>query len=488
MLTQSTAWHDFSKASLHQVRRLKELEPVLYDRRYCRYPYLEMPVYEIYRDCCNDEAKRLLLKHDLRYDLTVMPPLLLGEEYVKTKGHDHLGGAPEIFEVLEGEACFLLERHESGKIVDVRLVRACKGDVVLVPSDCGHVMINPSSSRLVVGNVVSRDCVQTYERFRHQRGGAYFVLEGVKLIINQNCSTTPQIHVSRASSPGFVRMDLGLLSSFMSSPESFSFLHDSRNYPYETRWIELHDVGPFELSEPRFGIVIPTLNEAGGLENVLRRIQDSAGDLSHTLIVDASHDETPNIAAKLGVRVVRQQGRGKGRALRQAFELTDGRPVLVMDGDGSMRPEEMPAFVRALSSGADIAKGSRFLPGGGSQDLSAVRRIGNSLFLLLVNLLWSTRYTDLCYGYVAFTANALKRLGPYLTSTGFQIETEICIKAKKLGLRVLEVPSYELRRAHGKSKISAVRDSCKILRTIFAEWISGFLHRNGLWTSCQSRS
>lgn len=488
MLTQRTAWHDFSKASLYQIRRLKELEPVLYDRRCCRHPYLEMPVYEVYRDCCNEEAKRLLLKHNLRYDLTVMPPLLLGEEYVKTKGHDHLGGAPEIFEVLEGEACFLLERHESGKVVDVRLVRAYEGDVVLVPSDCGHLIINPSSSRLVVGNVVSRNCVQAYERFKHQRGGTYFVLKGNKLIINRNCATVPQIQVSRASSPDFVKMVLGLVSSFVSSPESFNFLHDSRSLPYETRWTELHDVGPFELSEPRLGIVIPTRNEAGGLENVVRRIRDSAGGLSQILVVDASDDETPNIATKLGVRVVRQQGRGKGSALRQAFGLTDGRPVIVMDGDGSMRPEEIPAFVGALSSGADIAKGSRFLPGGGSQDLSAIRRIGNSFFLLLVNLLWSTRYTDLCYGYVAFNANALKRLGPYLISTGFQIETEICIKAKKLGLRVLEVPSYELRRAHGKSKISAVCDSCKILRTIFAEWISDFSHRNDLWTSCQSRS
>jgi GT2 family glycosyltransferase len=119
-----------------------------------------------------------------------------------------------------------------------------------------------------------------------------------------------------------------------------------------------------------------------------------------------------------------------------------------------------------------MAKGSRFLRGGGSRDLSLIRKIGNHLFVTLVNLVWSGRYTDLCYGFLAFRREALERLKPYLKSEHFQIETEMCIRARKLGLKVVEVPSVELKRSHGESKLSGMRDSLQILQVILREFIS----------------
>jgi hypothetical protein len=106
---------------------------------------------------------------------------------------------------------------------------------------------------------------------------------------------------------------------------------------------------------------------------------------------------------------------------------------------------------------------------GGSFDISFPRRIGNLFFVLLVNLLWSTKYTDICYGFVAFKKDALKRLAPSLRSDDFEIETEICIKAKKLGLSVLEVPSVELSRKSGSSNLNTIRDGVRILKTIMQE-------------------
>jgi hypothetical protein len=242
-----------------------------------------------------------------------------------------------------------------------------------------------------------------------------------------------------------------------------------RSKPFES-------LGKHWVQKPSVAVVIPTMNEAGCVEKVLRDTGKYLENSGVVVVVDASSDETPDIAARVGAKVLRQQGRGKGSAMREAFDTTDGEIVVIMDGDGSMRAGEIPRFVRAVSSGADMVKGSRFLPGGGSEDLSLIRRIGNSLFLSLVNLLWSTKYTDLCYGYIAFRRDALRKLKPYLESDGFQIETEICIKAKKLGLRVLEVPSFELRRSGGKSKIRAMNDSFLILKTILAEWLSDFSH------------
>jgi len=480
----------------------------------------ELPVYEVHRDLCTDAERDALLKHGLKYDMTVMPSLMLGEEYVKTIGHDHSPcqkgwSHPEVFEVLEGEGRFLIQRYQGEELVDVSLVSAKAGDKVLVPPNCGHVMINASLSRLVVGNLVSRFCLQTYKQFIQRRGGAYYLLRGGKLVRNENYRSPPDVRLVERGSLASVREDSCLLASFLTSPEEFKFLNYLWSFGEVAETVEtvgsnkdcysslqmqppnaempytaggglalpapsLDEAKPFESSgkhwflEPEVAVVVPTMNEAGSVQRVLREAWKYLGDPRKIVVIDASSDETLDIAARLGTTVLKQQGRGKGSALREAFDTVGSEIVVIMDGDGSMRAEEIPRFVGVASSGADIVKGSRFLPGGGSEDLSLIRRMGNSLFLLLVNSLWSTKYTDLCYGYLAFRKHALGKLKPYLKSSGFQIETEICIKAKKLGLRVLEVPSIELRRSHGKSKIHAIRDSFRILGTIFAEWISDF--------------
>ena len=220
-------------------------------------------------------------------------------------------------------------------------------------------------------------------------------------------------------------------------------------------------------------VVIPTLNEEKNIAEVIQKLNQM--DYHNILIVDAnSRDRTVEIAKEFGVNVIMQNGRGKGAALRQAFnhDGLDGNSIVMMDADGSTSPEEIPRFIEALNSGADLVKGSRFLSSGYSEDMNLIRRIGNQFFILLVNLFWSTNYTDLCYGFGAFRRHALKTLRPHLTSTDFEIETEICIKAKKLGLKVVEVPSVELRRRYGKSNLFAFKDGFRILKKIFAELVA----------------
>jgi hypothetical protein len=225
----------------------------------------------------------------------------------------------------------------------------------------------------------------------------------------------------------------------------------------------------YEVLRPDVAVVIPTLNEGNTIGAVLDDISRHVEYRSDVLVIDASSDETPTVAAEFGANVLRQHGQGKGTALRQAFCVLESDIIVMMDGDASMRAEEIPGLIKALVSGADIAKGSRFLAQGGSDDLSFIRKLGNLLFVNLVNLIWSGEYTDLCYGFLAFKREALERLKPYLKSQRFQIETEICIRAKKLGMKVVEVPSRELRRNHGKSKVRGIRDSTQIFRTIIRE-------------------
>jgi len=224
-------------------------------------------------------------------------------------------------------------------------------------------------------------------------------------------------------------------------------------------------------------VVIPALNEAKNIASVIRELKHLG--FSDILVIDGnSQDETARIAKELGVNLMFQNGHGKGTALRQVFSYggLKGNVVVMMDADGSMNPKELFSFVDALGPHVDLVKGSRFMCGGYSQDMTFARRVGNLLFVALTNLLMRTNYTDLCYGYAAFRREAVERLYPCLTSTNFEIEAEIFTKSKKLRLNVVEVPSIEMRRKSGKSNLKAVKDGFLILRTIFREFI--FFRKN----------
>jgi len=231
---------------------------------------------------------------------------------------------------------------------------------------------------------------------------------------------------------------------------------------------------------PRVSVVIPTLNEARNLPHVFALLPE---DIYEVVLVDGnSTDDTVAVARALrpDVRVIRQTRRGKGNALACGFAACRGDIIVMIDADGSTDPREIPAFVAALRAGADFAKGSRFRDNGGSADITPVRRAGNIGLNALVNVLYGTRYTDLCYGYNAFWRHCLPTLDLAAGSPadrsdqmrygdGFEIETIINVRVAKAGLTVTEVPSYERLRLHGESNLNAVRDGLRVLRTIARE-------------------
>ena len=216
-------------------------------------------------------------------------------------------------------------------------------------------------------------------------------------------------------------------------------------------------------------VVIPALNEVLSIGAVLQQVPPC-----HELIVvdGGSVDGTVELILRdfPSVRIVHQEGSGKGDALARGFEQCTGELIVMLDADGSTDPREIPAFVAALRAGADLAKGSRYLPGGGSCDLTRFRSVGNRIFSGLVNLFFGTRYTDLCYGYVAFRRDCLDHLMP--DCDGFEVETFLGIRAATAGLLVAEVPSYEHDRLGGESKLRPFRDGYRILRVIFRERLS----------------
>jgi glycosyltransferase involved in cell wall biosynthesis len=220
---------------------------------------------------------------------------------------------------------------------------------------------------------------------------------------------------------------------------------------------------------PRISVVIPALNEAENLPHVLPYLPEW---IDEVLLVDGgSSDNTIEVARRLwpSVKVVHQTGRGKGNALKDGFSAATGDIIVMMDADGSTNPSEIPAFVALLTAGADYVKGSRFLQGGGSADITPLRKAGNNALLLLVRVIFQCQYSDLCYGFNAFWSYHLPRL--LTDADGFEIETALNLRALKSGLNVAEVPSFEGPRIHGESHLRAIPDGIRVLKTIIKEWV-----------------
>jgi glycosyltransferase involved in cell wall biosynthesis len=235
-------------------------------------------------------------------------------------------------------------------------------------------------------------------------------------------------------------------------------------------------------SVPRYrvSVVIPALNEARNLPHVLARLPL---DVHEVIVVDGhSVDDTVAVAQRLrpDVRIVMQTRKGKGNALACGFAAATGDIIAMIDADGSADPGEIPRFIRALTDGADFAKGTRFVPGGGSSDITRLRALGNRTLSAFVNLCYGTRYTDLCYGFNAFWRRHVPVLGldpitvasagdGLLWGDGFEVETLIHVRVADAGLVVTEVPSFEHSRIHGVSNLSAFSDGLRVLRTILTE-------------------
>lgn len=238
-------------------------------------------------------------------------------------------------------------------------------------------------------------------------------------------------------------------------------------------------------AKPSISVVIPARNEARNLELVLPELPH----VDQIVLVDGhSVDGTMDVAKRIqpDITVLQQTRTGKGNALACGFAAATGDIVVMFDADGSADPAEIASFVDALVAGADFAKGTRFGRNGGSDDITVLRKAGNWILNRIFNVLFRTRFSDLCYGYNAFWRDVLPLLnlppvhdhngehnGPARTPAqwgdGFEIETLLSCRVAALGLSVTEVPSVERPRMYGDTHLRTFFDGARVLRTLVAE-------------------
>lgn len=217
---------------------LFDMKEVIYDRDWLKEAE-NLELYYMYRDLSLSKNDAFTIKeHGLRYDITVIPPRMLGNEYVKTAGHYHptVPGSsityPEIYEVLKGEAIYLMQKLENDRITDVLLVKAEKGDKVIIPPGYGHITINPSNKVLEMANWVAR-FESIYSPIKEKGGGAYFILKK-GIVKNVRYNELPEIRPLKPSNLG----DIGLHKN----KEMYTLVKDIKKLefltqPHEHEWV-----------------------------------------------------------------------------------------------------------------------------------------------------------------------------------------------------------------------------------------------------------
>ena len=217
---------------------------------------------------------------------------------------------------------------------------------------------------------------------------------------------------------------------------------------------------------PPITAVVCTLNEAPNLIHVLPRIPAYVDEV---LLVDGhSTDGTVELARSLrpDIRVLYQEGSGKGEAMRYGVEQAAGDIIVMLDADGETDPQDMAKFIEPLMQGSDWTKGSRFTTGWKHKPLH--RLLGNFVIANTCNVLYGTRFSDLCSGYNAFWKNVLDRA--YLWSDdGWNYEPLMIARALRAGLKVVEVPQTFRGRVGEESKLGSWGQGTTAIRVLFRE-------------------
>ena len=223
-------------------------------------------------------------------------------------------------------------------------------------------------------------------------------------------------------------------------------------------------------------VIIPVFNEEVTIGDVVTRTKTTLEKLGVTyevlVVDDGSYDRSAEIAQEQKANVLRECHKGKGFALRCGFSHAKGDLVVTLDADGSHKPEEIPLVLRNLIDNRnDFVVGSRFANSKDNKTkIPKINRAGNKLFNTMTGYLTGLKITDSQSGFRAIRSSLIKRMK--LGSHGYEVESEMLVKALRMGARVAEIPISFDQRTVGSSKLDPIRDGIKILYAIIASYLS----------------
>ena len=221
------------------------------------------------------------------------------------------------------------------------------------------------------------------------------------------------------------------------------------------------------VAVPRIGILIPCYNEELTVAHVVEQFRTELPGAQIYVFDNNSSDRTVEEARRAGAVVFHERRQGKGYVVQTMFQQVDADVYVMVDGDETYAPGEVHRLIApVLDNEADMVVGSR-MHQQSSSDFKALNRLGNRLFLWVINTVFNVRLTDILSGYRAFSRKFVQEIA--LFGGGFEIETELTIRALGRGYRIVEVPADLRQRPEGShSKIKIVSDGLLILNTILA--------------------
>jgi len=213
-------------------------------------------------------------------------------------------------------------------------------------------------------------------------------------------------------------------------------------------------------------IIIPAKGEEHTIKDVVKQSKKFSSDVIVALSKYSSN-KIEHLLKQLNIRVIMDNGGGKGEAIRMAGEIAKNPIIVFLDADGSHIPEDIPKIIAPIKEKrADMVIGSRILAGSEEWETHEKLRMALTKFISkIISLRFGVDLKDTQNGFRAIKRDVFKQL--HLTSKHVEIETEITTKCLKHKYRVIEIPSRELKRRYGKSNVILLRDGWKCLFVLF---------------------
>jgi len=231
------------------------------------------------------------------------------------------------------------------------------------------------------------------------------------------------------------------------------------------------------MSQLKVSIILPALNEEETIGKVIDEIPkqalEDAGYLVQVLVVDNnSRDMTRQIAQDKGADVIIEPRKGKGRAMRTAFEQVKADFIFMLDADYTYPATYIPDMLDVLHRDYAVVIGSRL---NGEREKGAMSRlnvVGNRLLSLMATIVYQRRISDVCTGCWGFRAEVVKSLS--LRATGFDLEADLFSQLARKGYSIAEIPIY-YRRRPTPAKLGSLKDGMKIGWALIAKRFYGII-------------